>query len=240
MSSALSGLSPINNVGLTTATATGSNKLGKDEFLKLLVAQLANQDPLAPTDNQQYIAQLAQFSSVEQAEGTNSRLDSLLMAQASGNQQSASNFIGKDVVYNTDQVSLGPSGGNIVGNLAGAAKSLTITITDAKGKVVDTIEREQVNAGNLVVPWSGRNKDGVQLPEGSYTVKIEAKDARGNAVTVSPRGQAHCTGVTFENGYPELILNGTPVKMSEIIKVIEPSTTALAAKAAVNSLKYSL
>jgi flagellar basal-body rod modification protein FlgD len=240
MARALNGLTPIDNSSLTTASATGSSKLGKDQFLKLLLAQLQNQDPTAPTDNQQMIAQLAQFSSVEQAETTNKNLESLLLAQATNNQTAASNLIGKDIVYSSDKVALGPTGGTIVGQLAGAAKSMTITVTDANGKVVDTIKREQVNPGRLAIEWTGRNAEGVQLPQGTYTVKIEATDAGGNAVTVTPQGTARCTGVTFEGMVPRLMLNGTPVGMNEVFQVLEPTpSSSAAAKAAISSLKYA-
>src|SRR5437762_11024181 len=90
----------------TTADRIGSDKLGKDEFLKLLMAQLANQDPTAPTDNQAFVAQLAQFAGLEAAQGTNSRLDTLLMAEASSNQTAAVSFIGKNVDYRTDGLTL--------------------------------------------------------------------------------------------------------------------------------------
>src|SRR3954467_15691864 len=60
------------------SSALGTKQtMGKDDFLKLLVAQLKNQDPLAPQDNTQFVAQLAQFSSLEAAMGTNSRLDGI-------------------------------------------------------------------------------------------------------------------------------------------------------------------
>ncbi len=90
-----------------TATGTGStapisrNDLGKDDFLRLLTAQLANQDPLQPTDNQAFIAQLAQFSSLEQLQGVSSRLDTLLVAQTSGNQLTAASLVGKTVSWVT-------------------------------------------------------------------------------------------------------------------------------------------
>ncbi len=238
MASEISGLSTFSNTNLSTASSTGSNKLGKDEFLKLLVAQLANQDPLSPTDNQQFIAQLAQFSSVEQAEATNSRLDSLLLAQASNNQTATSAFIGKDVMFKSDKVALGPTGGTILGELGATAAKVTVTISDAKGKVVHTIEREQVNAGRLAIAWDGRTADGVQMPEGTYTVKIEATDARGGAITVDTRGRARCTAVTFEAGYPELILNNLRIRMSDIVQVMEPSSLASNA-AQTATAKYS-
>ena len=99
-------LYPVSSSSSATAsnasnTSAAQNELGKDAFLKLLTAQLANQDPLEPVDNQAFIAQLAQFSSLEQLQGVSSRLDSLLLAVGSSNQLGAASLVGKDVTFKT-------------------------------------------------------------------------------------------------------------------------------------------
>src|SRR5213076_3542955 len=86
--------------------AHGSSALGKDEFLKLMMAQLSQQDPTAPSDSNAFVAQLAQFSSLEQMQNVNSTLQSLLVGQASQNNTGAINLVGKDVRYKTDQITL--------------------------------------------------------------------------------------------------------------------------------------
>lgn len=230
MGTQISGLNPITGGTSSTAT-TGSSALGKDAFLKLLTAQLANQDPTAPSDDQAFVAQLAQFSQVEQAEGMNSRLDSLLLAQSSNNQTATAAFIGKNVIYNSNQVGITDKGGTILGNLAASASTMQVTITDSAGKTVKTMNMTDVNAGPLKLPWDGRNDAGVQLPAGQYTVAFSAKDASGNPVTVTTQGEARVTGVSFAKGYPELIVNNTTIKMSDIVSVLEatPLTSTVAA-----------
>src|SRR5438874_406051 len=96
----------------TTAQAktTGSNKMGKDEFLKILMAQLSNQDPASPADTGQFVAQLAQFSALEQSQNMNTNLENLLVAQASATQNSAINLVGKDILYKTDSLTLTEGG----------------------------------------------------------------------------------------------------------------------------------
>src|SRR5215213_6921849 len=86
--------------------ARGSSALGKDEFLKLMMAQLAQQDPTAPSDSNAFVAQLAQFSSLEQMQNVNSSLQSLLIGQASQNNSGAVNLVGKDILYKTDKIHL--------------------------------------------------------------------------------------------------------------------------------------
>lgn len=207
-------------------TPTGSNQLGKNEFLKLLTAQLANQDPLSPTDNQAFIAQLAQFASVEQQEAANGRLDSLIVAQAAANQTSVATLVGKDITYRTDSVTLPAAGGaKIQGELSASAKQANAIITDENGRVVRTISMQDVSAGTVDFQWDGLDDHGVRVAPGSYKVKLTAADANDKSITFDARGHARATGVTFANGYPELVIGGARVKLSDIVQINEPITT---------------
>src|SRR4051794_18936252 len=87
--------------GTTTPKTQGSDKLGKDEFLRLLMAQMGSQDPTAPTDSSQFVAQLAQFSQLELQQNTNDTLQNLLIGQAATQQSQVINLVGKDVTFNT-------------------------------------------------------------------------------------------------------------------------------------------
>ena len=86
--------------------ARGWSALGKDEFLKLLMAQMGSQDPTSPSDSEAFVAQLATFAQLELQQSANSNLENILMAQASANQTSMTNFVGKDVTYRTDRLTL--------------------------------------------------------------------------------------------------------------------------------------
>jgi flagellar basal-body rod modification protein FlgD len=223
----IAGLSSNTGTAPQSTAAHGSPTLGKNEFLKLLTTQLANQDPLAPTDNQQFIAQLAQFAGVEQQEAANSRLDQLIVAQAANNQTSVANLVGKQIIYKTDSVSVTALGGAgpISGELASAATTISASITDQNGKVVRTITLAGNHApGTVPIDWDGLDASGVKVPAGTYTVKLTAGDEQGKPVTIASRGSARATGVTFQAGYPELILNGVRVKLSDIIQIDEAQT----------------
>jgi flagellar basal-body rod modification protein FlgD len=212
LSSAAVGSGPSSNA------ATGSRALGKNEFLKLLTTQLANQDPLAPTDNQAFIAQLAQFASVEQAEASNSRLDALIIAQAANNQTSVANLVGKEITYRTDNVVVSATNQSppIQGELARDAKQANAIVKDENGKVVATLTLHDVKAGKVEFNWEGN-----RLPPGKYKVTLTAADEAGGSLTIESRGQARATGVTFQAGYAELILNGVRVKLSDIVQISE-------------------
>jgi flagellar basal-body rod modification protein FlgD len=214
-------------IGPSSNTPQGSSKLGKDEFLRLLTTQLSNQDPLDPVDNQAFIAQLATFASVEQQSAMNSTLESLLVAQASSNQTNVAVLVGKEITFNSDQVALPTMGSvDIKGKLTDEAKKVSAIIKDDKGKVVRSIVLNGTQAaGEINLKWDGLNESGARVPQGNYTVTLTAEDAAGKSVPVSTSGRGRATGVSFAEGFPQLIVNGVRVRLSDVVEVNEPNTT---------------
>jgi flagellar basal-body rod modification protein FlgD len=225
MPAAIPGISNAPDRPPTTADAVGKSNLGKDDFLKLLMAQLANQDPTAPQDNGQFVAQLAQFSALETAQGTNSRLDTLLLAQANNTQTSYINFIGKDVEYRTDSLDHQQGLATVSqGTLAGKAATVTVNILDSSGHVVRTLNLGAQDAGPIQIVWDGNNDSGTPQPTGAYIMKVTATDASGAAVAADLHTKGAVTGVTYANGIPQLSVNGTQIKMSDVTSINERST----------------
>ena len=209
----------------TTVTRQGSNALGKDEFLKLLVAQLANQDPTKPQDSSQFVAQLAQFSALEQQQNTVSRLDTLLMGQATANQTSASSFIGKNVTYRGGTVHLdGTTGVTAGATLANPANKVTVTVTDMVGNPIRTMQLGPRGIGDVSIAWDGRDDHGVAMPAGDYGLRGAAFDADGNPVPMSLTNAGTVTGVAFEGGVPQLKVGGSLIKMSDVTSINERNT----------------
>jgi flagellar basal-body rod modification protein FlgD len=221
ISSVLAGIGPSSN------TPTGSNKLGKNEFLKLLTTQLSNQDPLDPVDNQAFIAQLATFASVEQQSAMNSTLESMLVAQASSNQTNVAVLVGKDISFNSDQVAL-PAMGPVTlnGKLSDEATKVSAIIKDKDGKVLRSIVLNgKQAAGDLSLNWDGLNDSGNRVPEGNYTVTLTAEGVNGKSVPITTSGRGRATGVSFSEGFPQLIVNGVRVRLSDVVEVNEPKAT---------------
>jgi flagellar basal-body rod modification protein FlgD len=225
MPAAIPGLDTTPLTPPTTADRTGSSKLGKDDFLKLLMAQLANQDPTQAADNQAFVAQLAQFAGLEAAEGTNTRLDTLLTAQAANSANTAVGFIGKSVDYRTDSVNLQAGlSATSQASLGGAASSVTVSILDASSNKVRTLKMGAQPAGTLGITWDGNDDGGHRLPPGSYSVSVTATDAAGKNVDVSLQGNGEISGVLFDNGVPRLKVNGSLVQMSAVTSINERNT----------------
>jgi flagellar basal-body rod modification protein FlgD len=205
--------------------AHGSNKLGKDQFLQLLMAQLSHQDPTSPADGNAFVAQLAQFASLEMMQNANSNLESLLAGQAAGNQTSALGLVGKEVLFRTDQLTLAAGTATATSaRLAAPAQQVTAVVTDGNGKVVRTMQLGAAPEGSVDVVWDGRDDQGAAQPDGHYTIRVTAADQSGKTVDVEQRSSGAVTGVSFENGVPELLLGEQRLKLSAVVQVNERNT----------------
>lgn len=205
-----------------TGTAAATSVLGKDDFLKLLMAQLGAQDPLSPMDNQEFVAQLAQFASVEAQQAQSQRLDALLVAQAGGNQLQTANLVGKEAAWKLDTLEW--KGGTdtlaLSAQLSAPAANVIFQLKDAAGNVVRTQTVTGASAGRVDVSWP----DGASLPPGKYTVSVVASDVSGKNIHVDPLKRALITGVSFESGFAELMLaDGTKLKLSDVMQVNLPA-----------------
>jgi len=212
----------INSIGSSGAGAqesSGSTRLGKDEFLKLLMTQLSHQDPLSPMDSQAFVAQLAQFANVEQLQGMNTRMETMVMGQAAANQVGAANLVGRQVSYRTDTVQVAGGPVSLMGSLEKSATDVTAVIKDENGRTVRTLKLGSQNAGEFSAQWDGLDDSGQPVPPGAYKVSFTATDAGGNSLTVDSRGRGVVAGVTFERGYPELKVNGATLKMSDVLAI---------------------
>lgn len=213
--------------GALTKAFSGNQAMGQDAFLKLLVAQLQHQDPLNPQENYEFVAQLAQFSSLEQSVGINERLDALA-AQNQGLQNSQIvSMVGKEATVRGNIVSL-KGQGDIVPvsfKLDAAAESATIVIRDQTGRTVRTLPVGARSAGTVTVSWNGQSDSGLPQPAGPYQVTVTAKDANGAPVSLTQQSTGIIRSVSFDQGFPVLQLdNGVKAPVGDLVSV-SPSST---------------
>jgi flagellar basal-body rod modification protein FlgD len=207
------------------APTQGNNKLGKNEFLKLLMTQLGNQDPTSPASTEQFVTQLATFASLELQQNSNDQLENLLLAQASSNQTAMSTFVGKDIVYRTDSLML-EAGKPALGEaqLASKAEKVTVVVQDANGKPVRTMQMGSQEAGAMTINWDGRDDQGRSLPAGKYKLQVTASDTDGKSIAVDQRGRGHVSGVSFEGGVAQARVGDMLVKIPDIVEIQERTT----------------
>jgi flagellar basal-body rod modification protein FlgD len=200
----------------------GNDSLGKEAFLKLLVEQIKHQDPLQPKENSEFVAELAQFSSLEQTMGINERLDMLsLQNQGLANSQVAS-FVGQRAVVRGDVTTLDASGqpAKLAFKLSDPAETVSVSITNAEGEVVRKLELGKSESTVRNTVWDGMNDEGVRQPPGRYTFTVNARGKDEEVITYSPEATGVVESVSFNKGYPELSLDsGIAVPVSDLIRV---------------------
>ncbi|MGC2200785.1 MAG: FlgD immunoglobulin-like domain containing protein [Stellaceae bacterium] len=199
------------------SSPTGPNQtLTEDDFLRLLTAQLQHQDPLNPLSGAEFAAELAQFST---ANGIHDLENTLTGMSA----QSAVGLIGHNVAISGNALQLGQNGGATGAfTLSAAAKSVSVTVTDATGKAVANLNLGPMAAGSQTFSWDGTGGGGTRLPPGSYGFAINAVGSNGAAVTASPYAVVAVQGVSLggQNG-PMLDLGAglAPVPLSAVQQV---------------------
>ena len=224
-------VSPVNSSSgaADLSKALGTNKaMGRDAFLKLLVAQLRNQDPLKPQENSAFVAELAQFSSLEQSMGVNDRLDQMMLQNQGMANSNVINMVGKVASVKGSLVTTDGSGIGVPVTFSQnrASDSTVVQIQDASGKVVRTLDLGERPAGISKITWDGRSDDGLVQPAGTYAVNVKSSDADGGTVVVSQETSGTITGVAFDKGYPVLRLsNGVSAPVSDLLRVESPPKT---------------
>jgi flagellar basal-body rod modification protein FlgD len=146
----------------------------QDRFLKLLVTQMKNQDPLNPLDNAQVTSQLAQISTVNGIEKLNATIQGMVSSFAAGQSLQAAGMIGKEVLVPGATLQLAGGKGLFGINLPEAADQVKVTIHDASGGAVQVIDLGEQAAGPLNLAWDGKTQDGTQVPDGIYTLSVNA------------------------------------------------------------------
>jgi flagellar basal-body rod modification protein FlgD len=209
----------------STSSSTKSTVLGKDDFLKLLITEMKNQNPLSPMDGTEYAAQLAQFSSLEQLSNINTTLtesvsSNQLMTQAISNSL-ATTMIGKTVKASGSSVGTTGSGSVTLGyKLASPAATVTTKIYNSEGVLVRTLKTSNVAAGDGSVTWDGEDEDGSQMAAGKYTFEVSAVDSKGNAVTSSTYVTGKISGVRFTSNGTAFVVGGVEVPLSDILEIL--------------------
>lgn len=202
-------------------TPAGGN-LGKNEFLKLLVAQLKNQDPMNPSNGQELAAQLAQFSSLEQLtqigetlEGQGSSLDGVIASVQSSGAQA---MLGKTVLAASDQVIVrdgaDTSAKVAVGGRGGAA---TLKVYDETGREVATRDLGTLPAGQHDLNFDELVPG---LAKGQYTFKVDVVDSKGVEVASETYTTGKVEGVRYTSQGPYLSADGLFIPFSSVVEVV--------------------
>ncbi|MDP2823742.1 MAG: flagellar hook assembly protein FlgD [Sulfuritalea sp.] len=162
----------INGAASTKAKSTTGD--AQDRFLKLLTTQLKNQDPLNPMDNAQMTSQLAQISTVDGIEKLNATLQKLLSSSVDAEAMQAAALVGHQVMVAGGGLQLTDAGAVGGVELGANADQVTVTIKDANGIVMNTVNLGSLDAGVHNFAWDGKNGAGVPAVNGAYSISVTA------------------------------------------------------------------
>ena len=207
----------------TNNQVTGEKKsdaLTQEDFFSLLTQQLSFQDPSKPADNDQMIAQMTNFTMAEGISNLNSKFESLAASMTSNSALQASTLVGKKALVESDTLDLNSSG-DVSGMIAieSPVKDLKLSITDASGQLVRTIELGDKPAGGLRFNWDGKNEAGESLPPGEYNIKAEG--SMGEEFTSLPMATYKNIDSVNINGANGIIINTKEgaVKLSDVAEI---------------------
>ncbi len=215
---AASAVSQVNS-NAAAQTATNDKVVNKDDFFKLLIAQLKNQDPTKPMEAAEFTAQLAQFSSLEKLDNVNSTLTRLLTHQSYVNKMQSSQLAGKYVTANGDQANWFTAAGRPVDlgyELPGDASRVLITIYDQNGRAVDMLEASNQSKGTNRATW----KNG-SARSGNFTFTVAAYDSQGGGIPAQALIEGAVSRVNFHDGQVYVMVNNKEVGIDQVLSVTE-------------------
>ena len=210
------------DTGASTTSRSGSASTDpsamQDRFLKLLVAQLSNQDPMNPMDNAQMTTQMAQINTVTGIQQLNLTMQTMAEQFSAMQTLQGTQMIGRSVLVQGNKLSYG-SDGTATGafDLAGAASAVKVEVVTPGGQVVGSMDMGALDKGRQNFAWDASQYTG---SKGDLTFRVSATNQDG-AVASTPLMQSRVTGTGTDAGALTLTLdNGSIVKYSSISAVL--------------------
>jgi len=218
----------------SSSTNSGANALASfsqnfQSFLTLLTTQLQNQDPLNPMDSTQFTSQLVQFTGVEQGILQNQNLQQLISLQTNNQMANASNYIGWEVnASGGDKIQLAGSHATINYDVTDTTTAqVKVTITDSTGKVINTLTETPTATGPQSATWNGTNSSGAVVPDGSYTVNIQAFNSQGSPVSITTGLSGVVSSVSLVNGQVMLTTQGgQQIPIGDVTSLKNPNSSS--------------
>lgn len=195
-----------------------SGTLDKDAFLRLLVTELKNQNPMEPMDNREFISQMAQFSTLEQISNLSNSIEKFVETESVAMKLNAVGLIGKKVVIEGKSLQL-ESGqtDSIIFSLDENAE-VVLKIYDENGTLVSMENLGTLEAGMHSYLWDGRSNDGVMLPDGEYTYELKAITPEGEK-EIGGLEEGEIEAVQFSDDGIYVIVNGNKYPIDSVKEV---------------------
>lgn len=206
------------------SAANSGTQLGKDDFLRLLTVQLRYQDPLNPLSDTDFIAQMAQFSSLEQLQNMNKSLerglDSEEQLHTAFRNNLATSLVGKTVQIPTAEIVYdGDNSAEVSYLLDSGARSARLQVLDATNRLVREFELPS-SASRGRVEWDGSSHLGTKVPPGAYRVLVLAEDALGRPLKAEALMDVRVQAVRFGDGEAKIWANDRELTLGDLRGVL--------------------
>lgn len=176
LSNPIASNTPVTNPPASAATvAPSSMSAEQTQFMTLLVAQMRNQDPLNPMDNNQMTSQIAMLNMVSGIDNLNKTLNNMSTSQQLGDSLKATDLIGHNVLVPSSKVVLNNGNADFSVDLASDAQNVNVMLLDKYGVLVKSFDIGSQTAGIHNLNWNGLSDNGTQLVDGSYSIKVDAQ-----------------------------------------------------------------
>ncbi len=214
---------------MNPAAAKGASETGaaQDRFMKLLVTQMKNQDPLNPLDNAQVTGQLAQLSTVNGVNKLNDTMQAMVQSMQGGQAMQAAALIGRSVLVPGSSLALSAGKASFGAELTEPVDQLQLTISDAAGHPLKVMDLGPQNAGTVALQWDGSyGSGGGSAPDGRYVFQLNAIRG-GQKISVQPlvmssvSSVATAAGTGSHGGVSLQLSNGqSGVTMSDVRRIL--------------------
>ncbi len=203
------------------------NKMGKDEFLRLMTVQLKNQDPMDPMKQDKIAGELAQFSQLEQLSNLNTKFDTLTQNKNVEDKFYGASFLGKEVVTSGSSLKFEGEGteSDILFALPKPASKVVVRIFDSKNNMVGEIWKENIGRGNQTFTWDGMQLDNSFSGPGEFKTQVYAWDQFADPIDVETKSIGRVESVFFENGETVLKVDGKKVFLRDVDSFHVPGTS---------------
>lgn len=222
-----SGINPAANSAASASGVLGGNATIANNFatfLQLLTTQLKNQNPLEPLDTNQFTQQLVQFTQVEQQMKMNDQMATLIKLNETAEKTIALAYVGSTVVVDGATTRL-QQGSAVWQFSTTKPTTVNIAIKDASGAAVYTTSYT-VQPGTQSVAWDGVGNNGMQYPDGDYTISVTAKDTSGQITALPTEVQGLVDYVDVSTSPPVLAIGALKFTLDKIKRVVRSGAAA--------------
>ena len=211
------------NLGLNAGSTSevDRNKIGQEQFLKLMTTQLQNQDPFKPMESGEFLGQIAQFSTVSGIQDLQKSFEQFSTSMVPNQGLQAAGLINRNVLVPADFLPLNAEGMNAAVELPGAASSVNVSIYSASGQLVHNFNLGALGEGVTRYQWDGSLPDGSKAPAGHYKLAVDAL-IDGENIAVKNYANLPVESITFGGSGNEVNVNIRDLgsrKFSDILQI---------------------